>query len=76
MEWQFTLLFLVGSVILLMLLGMPVFISFMLVNIIGAFIFMRGVVGLEQFITSLDILSIYLYRDFRIFSFLKLRFLT
>ena len=52
MEWQLALLLLVGVLIVLMVTGMPVCVSFMLVNIIGAIVFMRGEIGLEQLIMS------------------------
>ncbi len=45
MEWPLALLLIVGSLLFLMAAGMEVAIAFMLVNVMGAFIFMGGVRG-------------------------------
>ena len=54
MEWQFALLFILGSLLLLMASGMPLAFCFTLVNIIGVILFWGGQVGLEQLITSIS----------------------
>ncbi|MFC2067601.1 TRAP transporter large permease subunit [Chloroflexota bacterium] len=54
MDWQLAFLLLVGCLILLMVTGIPICVTFMLVNVIGALIFMGGSIGLEQLIISLD----------------------
>ncbi|MFC2068055.1 TRAP transporter large permease subunit [Chloroflexota bacterium] len=54
MEWQLALLLLVGVLVVLMATGIPICVSFMLVNIIGALVFMRGEIGLAQLILSLE----------------------
>ncbi|MEM9343962.1 MAG: TRAP transporter large permease subunit [Pseudomonadota bacterium] len=49
MEWYWALALLVGSIMLLMALGMPVALAFLAANILGAWVFMggeRGVVAL------------------------------
>jgi len=53
MEWWLTLLIIFGSFLILMLAGMPVAFSFMLINLIGVFIFWGGVAGLRQLILSI-----------------------
>ena len=47
MEWYWALTMLLGGVVFLMLLGVPVAFSFIAVNIVGTFIFLRGEVGLS-----------------------------
>ena len=54
MDWQFALLLLVGSFMLLMLLGVPVAFSFLLVNIVGALAFWGGWQALHQLIVSIS----------------------
>ncbi len=53
MDWQFILLIIFGSLILLMATGMPVAFCFMLINLVGVFIFFGGGIGLEQLILSI-----------------------
>ncbi|MFC1945507.1 TRAP transporter large permease subunit [Chloroflexota bacterium] len=53
MEWQFVLLVVLGILIVLMLTGMPVAFSFLLIGIIGAFIFFGGEVGMRMLATSI-----------------------
>lgn len=48
MEWWLVILFLVGGLLLLLMTGMPVAFAFLLANLVGAFFFMRGWIGVEQ----------------------------
>ncbi|MFC1980206.1 TRAP transporter large permease subunit [Chloroflexota bacterium] len=50
MDWTFALLLIVGSLIIMMLSGMPIAFGFLVVNIMGAFLFLGGIVGLKQLI--------------------------
>lgn len=45
MEWYFALALMLGAVCLLMLIGLPVAFSFIVANIVGAWIFMGGEAG-------------------------------
>ncbi len=54
MEWQFALILIIGSFIVLMVLGLPIAFCFMLVNLIGVYIFWGGEPGLHQLILSLS----------------------
>ena len=53
MEWQLALLLIFGSLIFFMATGMPVAFCFLLVNLIGVFLFWGGTIGLEQLVISL-----------------------
>ena len=57
MEWWLIILFLIGGLLFLLVLGLPVAFSFLLINFIGAFCFMGGERGLslatQQIFTSL-----------------------
>jgi len=53
MGWEFMLLLLIGSMLILMATGMPIAFSFLLVVIVGAYVFFGGTVGLEQLILSI-----------------------
>jgi tripartite ATP-independent transporter DctM subunit len=57
MEWWVTLLFLIGGLIFFLALGLPIAFAFLLINFIGAYIFMGGLDGLnlsvQQIFTSL-----------------------
>ncbi len=53
MEWQLLLLLILGSLVVLMVSGLPVAFCFMLINIIGAFVLWGGEIGLEQLVLSL-----------------------
>lgn len=48
MEWQLALLLIFGSLVVLLLTGIPVFIAFLIINIIGVYIFWGGEAGLGQ----------------------------
>jgi tripartite ATP-independent transporter DctM subunit len=47
-EWWLVFVFLLGGFVTLLLIGLPVAFSFLLVNIIGSFVFMGGIAGIEQ----------------------------
>ncbi|MFH1116319.1 MAG: TRAP transporter large permease subunit, partial [Pseudomonadota bacterium] len=54
MEWWQALVLLLGTMLLLMLSGVPVLISFLLVDLVGAFLFMGGEAGLRQLILNVQ----------------------
>jgi tripartite ATP-independent transporter DctM subunit len=57
MEWWATLMFLIGGLIFFLALGLPIAFAFLLINFIGAYIFMGGLDGVslsvQQIFTSL-----------------------
>lgn len=53
MEWWLVLLIIFGSLICLMLTGLPVAFSFLLINLFGVYFLWGGVSGLEQLILSI-----------------------
>jgi len=53
MDWWIALAFLFGSLIFLLLTGLPVAFCFMLINIIGVFIFWGGLSGFHSLILSM-----------------------
>ncbi len=50
MEWQLALLLILGGLIFMMLTGLPLAFCFILVNLMGAFFFWGGGVGVEQLV--------------------------
>ncbi len=54
MDWVIYLVLFFGGLMLLLLIGLPVAIAFLLVNIVGAYAFWGGASGLGQLILSLD----------------------
>lgn len=54
MEWWAYLTFFFGGLGLLLLIGLPVAFAFMLVNLIGVYVFWGGAIGLSQLILSID----------------------
>ena len=52
MAWQEAALLMTGGILALMFVGMPVAFAFFAVNIIGAVIFMGGILGVDQFIAN------------------------
>lgn len=52
MEWQWILILIFGGLVALMLTGMPIAFCFMLINIVGMYVFF-GMLGLEQLISSM-----------------------
>ncbi len=53
MEWWIILLALIGSLIVIMLSGMPVAFVFAFINVVGVFIFWGGTIGIAQLIHSM-----------------------
>ena len=53
MEWWLYIVILFGSTMIVMATGMPVAFCFMLINVVGMYIFLGGMAGLEQFILSM-----------------------
>lgn len=54
MDWWFYLLFFFGGLGVLLLIGLPVAFAFMLVNLVGVYVFWGGTIGLNQLILSID----------------------
>jgi tripartite ATP-independent transporter DctM subunit len=54
MEWQWLLVIIFGVLVILMLTGMPIAFSFMIINVVGVYIFFGGTAGLEQLILSMS----------------------
>ncbi|MEM8797622.1 MAG: TRAP transporter large permease subunit, partial [Pseudomonadota bacterium] len=52
MEWYEALSLLIGTLLALMLLGLPVAFAFLAVNILGAFVFLGGGIGLDQLVRN------------------------
>jgi tripartite ATP-independent transporter DctM subunit len=53
MAWQSLLFIIFGALIILMATGMPIAFSFMILNVIGVYLFFGGTIGLEQMILSI-----------------------
>ncbi len=57
MEWWLLILFLIGGLLVLLAIGLPIAFAFLVINFIGAFVFMGGAKGLslatQQMFTSL-----------------------
>ena len=53
LEWQLFLLLILGGLIVLMMTGMPVAFCFLLINIVGMWVFFGGADGLEFLIDSM-----------------------
>ncbi|MGD8385833.1 MAG: TRAP transporter large permease subunit [Desulfobacteraceae bacterium] len=53
MEWWLVLLIIFGSLICLMLTGLPVAFSFLLINLVGVFVLWGGASGINQLILSI-----------------------
>lgn len=54
MEWWTYMIFFFGGLTALLLSGMPVAFAFLLVNVIGVYLFWGGSIGLSQLILSID----------------------
>ncbi|MCC1491263.1 TRAP transporter large permease subunit [Cognatishimia sp. F0-27] len=52
MEWFEALALLLGSIVVLMAIGMPVALAFLAANIMGAWVFMGGAVGITQLLNN------------------------
>jgi tripartite ATP-independent transporter DctM subunit len=50
LEWQLSLLLLVGSLVVMMAVGLPVAFCFLFVDLIGVYLFWGGLIGLEQLV--------------------------
>ncbi len=48
MDWTQSLTLMMGSVVLLMLLGIPVALAFLATNVVGAYVFMGSMAGIDQ----------------------------
>ncbi len=48
LEWYWTLAFLLGSLLVIMFMGVPVAFGFLAINMIGAWVFLGGWAGLQQ----------------------------
>ena len=48
MTWSLALTLLFGGILLLFLIGLPVAVAFLALNVLGAFVFMGGLPGLDQ----------------------------
>jgi tripartite ATP-independent transporter DctM subunit len=53
LEWQLVLLIIFAGLIALMATGMPIALCFMLINVVGVFVFFGGTIGLDQLIRSI-----------------------
>ena len=53
MEWWIVILSIFGALLLLFVIGVPIAFSFLLVDLIGVFVFLRGEAGLSQLILSI-----------------------
>ena len=53
MDWPLLLLIILGSLVVLMITGLPVAFCFLLINIIGAYLLWGGEIGLEQLVWGL-----------------------
>lgn len=65
MEWYWFLLLIFGSLVVLFALGLPVAFSFMLINVIGAYLLWGGQIGVEQ-------LSFNMFRSLALFTLVPL----
>ncbi|WP_369694661.1 TRAP transporter large permease [Gemmobacter fulvus] len=52
MEWYEATAFLIGGLVVLMLLGMPVAVAFLIINMAGVIVLMGGMAGVEQLLTN------------------------
>jgi tripartite ATP-independent transporter DctM subunit len=52
MEWQYAILIIFASLVILMVTGMPIAFCFMFINVLGAFLVFGGTRGLEQLVFS------------------------
>jgi len=53
LEWQLILLIIFGCLLFLMATGMPIAFSFLIINLVGVYVFFGGSVGLDQLIRSM-----------------------
>ncbi|WP_367717325.1 TRAP transporter large permease [Nitratireductor sp. GISD-1A_MAKvit] len=52
MAWYEATLLMIGGLLALMFFGMPVAIAFLAINIVGVFIFMGGMIGIDQLVAN------------------------
>lgn len=52
MEWYLAAVYLIGGLLFCMFIGVPVALAFITINVVGAFLFMGGMVGIDQLITN------------------------
>ncbi|MCD1634369.1 TRAP transporter large permease [Martelella mediterranea] len=52
-EWTFALLLMFGGVVAMLLIGLPIVFAFLVVNIVGAIIFLGGEIGLTQMVRNM-----------------------
>jgi len=52
-DWQLTLIIILGALVVLMSIGLPVAFCFLAINVVGAFLFWKGELGLEQLVSNL-----------------------
>lgn len=52
MEWYEATAFLIGGLMVLMFIGIPVAVAFLLINMAGVYVFMGGLIGIEQMIAN------------------------
>lgn len=52
MEWYLAAMYLIGGLMVCMFIGVPVAVAFIAINVVGAFVFMGGLVGIDQLITN------------------------
>ncbi|MCV0352589.1 MAG: TRAP transporter large permease [Nitratireductor sp.] len=52
MVWYESALLMIGGLLFLMFLGMPVAIAFLAINIVGVYIFMGGMIGIDQLVAN------------------------
>ena len=52
MEWYSALILLLGSLVVLLMLGLPVVFAFFAVNVVGAMLFLGGEPGLQQLVRN------------------------
>ena len=55
MEWYWALIMMLGGFVVLLLIGVPVAFSFLIVNIIGAWIFLGGHAGEMQMVRNASV---------------------
>lgn len=52
MVWYASALLMIGGLLFLMFFGMPVAIAFLAINIVGVYIFMGGMIGIDQLVAN------------------------
>lgn len=52
MSWYEAGFLMLGGILAMMMIGMPVAVAFFTINIVGALIFMGGIVGIDQFVAN------------------------